>query len=564
MTEKSRWADAVLGVAIAATVVPLLSVRFLPFTDLPEHVAVMATMARWFDGTERATYDIDFWRSQYLVYHAAGALLTKVLGDAVLANRVLLVGLAIALPLSVREALRALGRDPRLAVLAAMPFLSRPLFVGFMPYVASLPLYFLGIALVLRVRTRRVGVVLAVLAVGLLYTHLSTLLVFAVTAVTVEIVTSARAPAPWSLRAWLAARVRRLLWLGPVSLVAATWSVSSRITLRGESLADRGEIGKMAISRSIRALPLWTFDVFRSHVDEVCGAVWWLTLAALAVLGARAEKAGAAPREGLAGRELAERPLVIRLLARLDPAYVPLLCVLAIYFATPFRIGAGGMLNVRLAPIVALAATLTVPRSRGAIHTALLSVVALATVVFAVNATLEMRALAREQMTDFDAILASMRPGTRLVTLRFANRATRTHFDPYPFAGSYHRANGGGVASYSFSDLPHWPVHYTSEARPPQKTVPLWIYAPCAYRNAIDGPYYDYVLVSGGLDPFADQPAGPVFREVRRVGEFVLYERAPGEAWTGDRGRDGPCATPMDPLRTMDPGIMGEAYTYPP
>ncbi len=556
MKEEPRWTVALLATAIVAVMVPLLSVRFLPFTDLPEHVAVMATMARWFGGTEPATYEITFWRSQYLLYHASGALLTRVVGDAVLANRLLLCGLAVALPLSVRAALRALGRDERLAILAAMPFLSRPLFVGFLPYVASLPLYFFGLALVLRPRTRRSTMALAVLATALFYTHFSTLLVFVVTAVALEVVASARSVEAWSARGFIAARVRRLLWLAPVALVASAWSVTNRITLRGESLADRGEIGKMDVARSIHALPLWTFDVFRSHVDEICGGVWWLALAVLAVLGARSEEASRAAPSRL-------RPLAVRLLARLDPAYVPLLCVLAIYFATPFRIGAGGMLNVRLAPIVALTATLTIPRSRGALRNAVLAVVAIATVAFAVNATVQIRALAREQMTDFDAILATMRPGTRLVSLRFGHRASRTYYDPYPFAGSYHRAHGGLIASYSFSDLPHWPVQYTSAARPPQKPVPLWIYAPCAYRNAIDGPFYDYVLVSGGVDPFADRPAGPVFREVRRAAELVLYERVLGEAWTGDRGQDGPCARTVAPARSMDPPVSEDYTTSP-
>ena len=557
MKDEPRWTGALFAAAIVAVVVPLLSVHYLPFTDLPEHVAVIATMARWFGGTEAATYDITFWRSQYLLYHAAGALLTRVVGDAVLANRLLLCGLAVALPLSVRTALRALGRDDRLAILAAMPFLSRPLFVGFLPYMASLPLYFFGLALVLRPRTRRSAALLAALAVALFYTHFSTLLVFVVTAVALEIVASARAPEPWSLGAFLAARVRRSLWLAPVALVAAAWSLTNRITLRGESLADRGEIGKMDVSRSIHALPLWTFDIFRSHVDEICGGVWWLALAVLAVLGARSEQAGSpAPAAG--------RPLVVRLLGRLDPAYVPLLCVLAIYFATPFRIGAGGMLNVRLAPIVALTATLTIPRSRGALRNGVLAVVAVATLAFAINATVQMRAIAREQMTDFDAILAAMRPDTRVVTLAFGNRPTRTYFEAYPFAASYHRVNGGRIASYSFSDLPHWPVQYTSAARPPQKPFPLWIYAPCAYRNAVDGAFYDYVLVSGGVDPFADQPAGPVFREARRTPTFVLYEKVHGELWTGPRGLDGPCATPADRSRSMDSPIMGTTYTDPP
>jgi hypothetical protein len=30
----------------------------------------------------------------------------------------------------------------------------------------------------------------------------------------------------------------------------------------------------MVASRAVHALPLWTFDLFRSHIDEICGGVW--------------------------------------------------------------------------------------------------------------------------------------------------------------------------------------------------------------------------------------------------------------------------------------------------
>ena len=533
---------------VTATVVPLLSTRYLPFTDLPEHVAAMATISRWFDHAsgDAATYDIAFGRSQYLLYHAAGALLTVATHDAILANRLLLVGIAVALPLSVRAALRALGRDEALSILACMPFLSRPLFVGFLPYIASFPLYFLGIALVVRRATetrrrRRSAVLLALLALALCYTHLSALVVFVTTAAALDVLFAARtASGPWSLLGWILTRSRSLAWLLPVSLLTAAWSLAGRITLRGESLLQPGEIGKMDLMRSIHALPLWAFDIFRSHLDEICGGVWWTSLAALAVLGARGRQSVSPTIPSAVEPE--PRPFVLRLLARLDPAYAPLLSVLAIYFITPFRIGAGGMLNVRLAPLVAMTATLTVGRSRGALRTAALAVVALTTLVHAGNATFEIRALAREHMADFDNILAAMRPDTRLVTLAFDPRRNRTHFDPYPFAGSYHRARGGRVASYSFSDLPHWPVQFRSQERPPAKRIPLWIYAPCEYRHGIDGPYYDYVLVSGGVDPFAAHPTGPVFRETVRGSGFVLYEKVPGQSWVkSPEDSGGPC-----------------------
>ena len=162
------------GIATLASIVPLLATRYLPFTDLPEHVAAMATIARHGDPTSADTqlYELAFTRSPYLLYHCAGAGLTKLTGDAVEANRVLLVLVALAHPLSLAAALRALGRDTRLAVFACMPFVSRPLFVGLLPYVASVPLVFAGIALVAaRAKAPRWWhhLAIALLAVALFY-----------------------------------------------------------------------------------------------------------------------------------------------------------------------------------------------------------------------------------------------------------------------------------------------------------------------------------------------------------------------------------------------------------
>jgi hypothetical protein len=39
----------------------------------------------------------------------------------------------------------------------------------------------------------------------------------------------------------------------------------------------------------------------------------------------------------------------------------------------------------------------------------------------------------------------------------------------------------------------------------------FWDYDPCLFQNEVDGPYYDYVLVRGAVDPFEDEPAGPAW-----------------------------------------------------
>src|SRR6185437_1969927 len=133
-----------------------------------EHVAAIATMARLLPGGGGAAdYAISWQQSQYLLYDLVGAVLTRVIGDAVLANRLLLVGVAIAWPYALRSLLRALDRDDRVAILAPATFWNRALTIGFLPFIASVPLALFGLATLLRqlaAPTRKRGVVLALLA----------------------------------------------------------------------------------------------------------------------------------------------------------------------------------------------------------------------------------------------------------------------------------------------------------------------------------------------------------------------------------------------------------------
>jgi len=545
---QSPWESTIFrlafGAAVLAAIAPLLATRYLPFTDLPEHVAAMATIARYgdFASGEAATYELAFGTSPYLVYHCLGALLTKVTGDAVEANRLLLVVVAIAYPTSLAAALRALGRDVRLAVFGCMPLLGRALFVGFLPYLASVPLHFVGIALV-ATRARRPRAwhdgALAALAVALFYSHLSALVVFIATAVVLDVVLSLQMSSAASPRAW---------------------ARSGKITMRAESVADPTEIGRMSSFRALYTLPLWAFDIFHSHLDEACAVGFWLALIALAILGLRA-----AAREpphlslGEAGPSRAGWPRALRLVARLDACYVPLLCAGIVYVAMPFRVGAGMMLNVRLAPVVILTSILSVRGPRGRATTIICAAAAIVTMVHSANAVVHIRKIAARYTDGFDGVLAAIRPGSKVVTLSFDAQRHETRFPPYAFAGAYHRARSGGIASYSFTEMHHWSVHYRESARPPTKGVPLWIYAPCEYRNKIDGMFYDYVLVIGEVDPFAKHPAGPRFRSIRRTAAMALYEKVEPELNAVDGASDAPCGSITMPCCTGEKSQAGGA-----
>jgi hypothetical protein len=517
-------------VGIVATIVPLVSTRYLPFTDLPEHVAAMATIARYgtAQNAERGIYELAFGTSPYLLYHCIGAWLTQLTNDAVEANRILLVLVAVAYPVSLGAALRALGRDVRLAIFGCMPMLGRALFVGLLPYVASVPLHFVGIALVVaRVRQRRAwhDIVLALLAVTLFYSHFSALVVFVATAIALDATLSAQLTTEWNAKRWARGRAINLLFLVPLAVTALLWARAGRMTLNSESLSDPTEVGRMGLMRSLFTLPVWTFDIFRSHVDEVCAAGFWLVLIAIAVRGAS----------------------VSRTRSRIDVAYVPFAIAVAVYLAMPFRVGAGLMLNVRLAPIVVLSSILAVRAPRKSETTALCAAASVVTAIYAANATVRIRAIAAHYMEGFDDLLRTIPAGAKVVTLSFDAKKHETRLQPYPFAGAYHRIRNGGVASYSFTEMHHWSVHYLPSAKPPSKRVPLWIYSPCEYRNSTDGVYYDFALVIGNINPFAPHPSGPRFAAVHKAGEFTLFAKTDAAPYAVKSASDAPCSSTTSP-----------------
>jgi hypothetical protein len=257
---------------------------------------------------------------------------------------------------------------------------------------------------------------------------------------------------------------------------------------------------------ALDAAPLWAFDLWRSHTDEVCTILWWLAFGVIVVDGLRRKLDPTALRSGLF-------------------ALVPLACTMLIYALTPFHVGPAGFLDVRLAPLLALFSLLILRPSSGRLARIAVATAAIAGVGTAATASFEMRRIEREVLGDFTKVLDVMRPGTRVATLNFETRSVHAYFWPYVFAGAYHRLKPGTITSYSFTELKHWPINYAPDHAPP-KRAEFWTYHPCEFRHRADGNYYDYVLVQGHrYDPFAIEHPGPAFKEIARSGSFVLFEK---------------------------------------
>jgi hypothetical protein len=271
----------------------------------------------------------------------------------------------------------------------------------------------------------------------------------------------------------------------------------------------------------------WTHDVWVSHVDEYLAVTFWLLFVWLGAHRGVTEPGGT-------------RAVVAR--------FAPFACVLCLYLVVPFKVGAGAMLNVRLGVLLALF-ILLVPRpdpGRASRWPFLLAAVMLVT--GAGNAAYRIHESERE-LGDFDAVLAQIPPGARVLGLHFERDSTCTHSAPWVHVLAHHRTrSGGGVATVSFSELAHWPIQYRPEARPPRKSRMFWDFDPCLFRNSEDGDYYDIVVSRGVRDPFANDPPGPKWRELSSVNLFRVFAKIPDSGEKREpRPDDGPCASPAPP-----------------
>jgi hypothetical protein len=510
-----RW-RVVLFLAAVASAVPLWCAPFLPLADLPQHVAAIGMLRHWWDPAFHLAdrYALNVGDSQYFVYDAAGAVLSLVTGSAESANRVLLTAVAIAFPYALRSLLSALGRDERLALFAAPAFWSAPLMMGFVPYVAAVPVTAWAIALFVRQarqpsRAGHVG--LATLACLLFGLHLSAYLVF-LGSVAFLAVPLHRRPAKIA---------RALAWVTPSVALTAAWALRGSLVAPSTPSAGSDPVAWTSTRTLVQQLPIWAHDIWRSHVDEGCAVVLSAALVALAL------QRGRTPDD--------------RWLAR--AAWAPLLFAGLAYAFLPYNVGPAVMLDMRMATFVILFAPLVLAPRPGLAGTLPLVAVFAGHLVGVADSMIEVRRTDREELGDVDRLLDRIPMGARVLTLPVHLTSRHTHWPPWVFLGSYHLARAGGEADMSFTRIRHWPIRDRPSADDARRPL-FWTLAPCTFRNAYDGPSADYVLVRATRDIFRSHPAGPVWRRIDQEREWSLYGRQPGEEWpaTPERADPGPCA----------------------
>ena len=514
------WTDAahplwtwLLWTCALATALPLWTVDHLPFTDLPQHAAAIASLRHWWDPAWRTQehFTLALGQTQYLLYYLAGAALAFPLGTAERANLVLLSLTAVALPLSLRALLRALRADPRLALFACTLFWTNSLLIGFFNYLAAMPLLLWGLALALeqaQAPSRRTAWKLGAASLALFYLHLSAFLVFApACALAFWVLPGPHAP-PTSLGRALALP-QRALWAFPSMAAALLFLLRSPVVHPG----DVGWHQDMApvfedVGTALRHLPDALLDIWSGPQDE------WALLALLAALVLVAWPQQRDPEDALATR-----------LRGLCAAWAALAAIL--YFAFPISIGWMWQLNERYALVVALLVPALLRPARGLRGAAPL-LLAAGVSLFAANTARQVFRGFEGEVGPFDHVLAQAAPGKHLLGMIVDQNSRFARFSPFLQFAAYYRARMGGVASFSFAELPQSPLRYRPEAAPPVKR-PGWEWHAFDYSNPLEGPYYDYLLIHGNveLSQRVDLSQGPQWRLVTREGRWSLYARAP-------------------------------------
>jgi hypothetical protein len=493
---------AALSGALAAA--PLWCSHFLPYQDAPQHLAAVTLLAQ--TGREasltRPWFEIGFAHAQYTGFYVPAMWLARLFGpDA--AIRILLTLVALFLPYSAWQLLRAFGRDVRLSVFAAPLFHTAPLYIGVYNFVAAVPVALLVIALVERQlqapRWPR-ALLLGALSVMLLFLHLSGLVI----AVGAACALAVTANGPLRERA-----LRGLLPLAP--------AMAMLTLLRAPAARPAG-----SAAGAMKEGPIWQApwyqardllragNVLPGRVDElvVAGlAVLWLLLAFSARQRFREERAFRLPL--LAGG------------------------LLVAYFAAPMEIGYIAYIHLRAIPFLLMFAICSVAVAQTRRSSVLFCTAVALQAAYAVKLVRSYRDFdAEASALQLQQVLSAARPGQRMVSLMLDRKSRAVHFEPYLHFGLYYEVLRGGRVRFNFGELPWMPLRFRRD-RPAQPFPLRWEFEPAWFDWGAARNDADYVFVRTP-DPHADAAddpePGPPFADgwdlQARAGRWALFAQA--------------------------------------
>jgi hypothetical protein len=489
-TDGRTRAAAFLGAALMA--VPLWVGRYLPLLDLPQHLALATVLLRHADPEwilapyfEAQHGELTPYWTHYLALEGLGRLLSM---EA--AARIFATAYVLALPWAAMALLRALGRPPALGLFSIPLALNGNFYYGFLAYCAGVVLMMWVLALVAREmdapRGRRAAAI-ALLAAALFFTHVQA---FAF------LLLGAAVLVPFGDERWWK-RVLRAWPLGPaVAALFLPWLYLATTPPPGVERyfppLDTPGARFQGLGDRSRAFPDAVAGSYQDGTDGILFGAWAIVL----IVCARDREAVAVPP--------------------LRRALALLLATLVCYFTLPVAIQGQWNIAQRFAWLAALLFPFVLRRAPGWLPWATLALAA----ATAANAARQHVSFEREA-APFEAALAALPPGARVLGLIYDPRGAVMERWPYLHFEQYAVVRGGGVAAHSFAANAPLPVRLRTEARVPAPEV----WRPDGFRYEAHGPWFDYFLVrdpGGNADPLRFEDA---VTSVFRGGAWRVYRR---------------------------------------
>jgi hypothetical protein len=265
------WTLLFVALSIAA-VYPIWRAKHPPIQDLPQHLAAISVLKNYPNLALGKYFELQLLRTQYLAYYLMAQALSYVTG-VLLANKIFLCIAVIALPISIATLLRALGRDPRLAVFSFGLTYNAHLILGFFNFLAALPLVFFGLTAAVRLRERHTlkrQLVLGLLLLVCFYMHIVPFAFLGLGATLILIGDSFKRTIERGY-AFIPSLIAVGAWLGSTP--------AGRATLAAAEAADSVERPiYVTVGQALRELPTWLTDVLHRERDDQLLVAWAILL----------------------------------------------------------------------------------------------------------------------------------------------------------------------------------------------------------------------------------------------------------------------------------------------
>lgn len=489
---RPKWeygSRALFLVVVTAATLPMWWVPYPPMQDMPQHLAAVRVLHSLDDPAYGMAqyFALHLGTTQYLAYYLLCHWLSF-LTDITTANLILVTLTLVGIPYGARSLLKALGGEPLLALLLVPLTYNAHLILGFLNFLAAVPLLLFGLAMAVRQRARPTRLRGGLLSVTLLLCFYMHVVPCALLGVGVGLLALRR---PWR------ASFVGLSPLLPLGVAGITWLVRSPAGKATTQAAGLGSGGGSAatfrpLDRALSELPMWLTDV-RAGDEDLFQLKCLVGLIAVAwVVGIVFPRRGpletdARRRSG--GRSRAGTLLCLRLAA------LPLLCLLG-YVYLPSGYQWIWPIAERFALLALVLAVPLLPALRTWLCAPVVACAVLLSVLH-IEQTAQAFVAFDAEVGQFDAALNAIPKGKRVAGLIFDRGSRHIRFAPFLHYVAHYQAQKGGAVMFTFADFPQSPFSFHPGNRPP-RVQPRWEWTPGRVRPRRELSYYDYVLVRGG------------------------------------------------------------------